>query len=187
MIVDIGGGTTEVGVISLGGVVYSTSIRTGGDKLDEAIVNYIRRKHNLLIGEATAEKIKIEIGTAIKPKTGKGEEREIKGRDMVQGIPKYAKISQADIFEALSEPVNAIVQGIKLALERTPPELSADIVDRGIVLSGGAGNLHRLDELLRKVTGLPVTIAENSLLCVALGSGKVLEEMASLSIVLHDS
>lgn len=186
MIVDIGGGTTEVGVISLGGVVYSTSIRVGGDKLDEAIVNYIRRQHNLLIGESTAEKIKIEIGSAIEPKDDKVDV-EIKGRDMVQGIPKYKKITQKEIHEALKEPVNQIVQGIKIALEKTPPELSADIVDRGIVLSGGGGNLHGLDQLLRETTGLPITIAENSLLCVALGSGKILEEMAVLGGVLCEN
>lgn len=187
MIVDIGGGTTEVGIISLGGVVYSTSIRTGGDKLDEAIVNYIRRKHNLMIGEATAEKIKIEVGTAVSPEDGEGKTMEIKGRDMVQGIPMYKKISQQEIFEALADPVNQIVQGIKIGLERTPPELSADIVDRGIVLSGGGANLEGLTTLLRKTTGLPITIAENSLLCVALGSGKILEEMASLGSVLCDN
>ncbi|PPR08944.1 MAG: Rod shape-determining protein MreB [Proteobacteria bacterium] len=187
MIVDIGGGTTEVGVISLGGVVYSTSIRVGGDKLDESIVNYIRRKHNLMIGEATAEKIKIEIGSAVMPDDGEGKSMEIKGRDMVQGVPKYKAITQAEIFEALSEPVNQIVQGIKIGLERTPPELSADIVDRGIVLSGGGANLQGLDTLLRKTTGLPITIAENSLLCVALGSGKILEEMSSLGSVLCDN
>ncbi|MCP4355820.1 MAG: rod shape-determining protein [Proteobacteria bacterium] len=186
MIVDIGGGTTEVGVISLGGIVYSTSIRAGGDKLDEAIVNYIRRKHNLLIGESTAEKIKIEIGTAAEPKNDKIT-IEIKGRDMVQGMPKYKKITQKEIHEALKEPVNQIVQGIKIALEKTPPELSADIVDRGIVLSGGGGNLQGLDILLRETTGLPITIAENSLLCVALGSGKILEEMSVLGSVLCDN
>jgi len=187
MIVDIGGGTTEVGVISLGGVVYSTSIRAGGDKLDEAIVNYIRRKHNLLIGESTAEKIKIDIGSAVEPKGEKKIDIEIKGRDMDQGMPKYKKITQKEVHEALKEPVNQIVQGIKIALEKTPPELSADIVDRGIVLSGGGGNLHGLDVLLRETTGLPITIAENSLLCVALGSGKILEEMSVLGSVLCDN
>lgn len=187
MIVDIGGGTTEVAVISLGGIVYSTSVRVGGDKLDEAIVNYIRRHHNLMIGEASAEQIKMKIGRATKPKDGKGMEMEIKGRDLVNGVPRFMKISQAEIAEALAEPVNQIVEGIKTALERTPPELAADIVDRGIVMSGGGSQLVGLNDLLRKVTGLPVTIAENPLSCVAVGSGKILEEMKTLSQVLHSS
>lgn len=187
MIVDIGGGTTEVAVISLGGIVYSTSVRVGGDKLDEAIVNYIRRHHNLMIGEASAEQIKMKVGRATKPKDGKGMEMEIKGRDLVNGVPRFMKISQAEIAEALSEPVNQIVEGIKTALERTPPELAADIVDRGIVMSGGGSQLVGLNDLLRKVTGLPVTIAENPLSCVAVGSGKILEEMKTLSQVLHSS
>ena len=187
MIVDIGGGTTEVAVISLGGIVYSTSVRVGGDKMDEAIVNYIRRNHNLMIGEASAEEIKIRIGRAIPPKDKKGLEMEIKGRDLVDGVPRFMKINQAEIAEALSEPVNQIVEGIKVALERTPPELAADIVDRGIVMSGGGSMLVGLDELLRKVTGLPVSIAEDPLTCVAVGSGKVLEEMKTLSQVLHSS
>lgn len=184
MIVDIGGGTTEIAVISLGGIVYSMSVRVGGDKLDEAIVNYIRRKHNLLIGEATAEKIKIEIGTAMKPAKGKGKEMEIKGRDLVNGVPKHMKISQSEIGEALSSPVARIVEGIKTALEATPPELAADIVDKGIVLSGGGGMLGDLHEMLRKETGLPVSISEDPLLCVAKGSGKILEEMKTLGQVL---
>ncbi len=187
MIVDIGGGTTEVAVISLGGIVYSSSVRVGGDKLDEAIINYIRRVHNLMIGEATAEDIKIKVGCVMAPKDGKGKEMEIKGRDLVNGVPRFMKIDQAEISEALSEPINQIVLGIKTALERTPPELSADIVDRGIVLSGGGSQLQRLDELLRKETGLPVTVAEEPLTCVAVGSGKVLEEMKTLSQVLHDN
>ena len=137
MIVDIGGGTTEVAVISLGGIVYSTSVRVGGDKLDEAIVSYIRRVHNMMIGEATAEDIKIKIGCVVPPKDGKGKEMEIKGRDLVNGVPRFMKIDQKEIAEALHEPINQIVEGIKNALERTPPELSADIVDRGIVMSGG--------------------------------------------------
>ena len=186
MIVDIGGGTTEVAILSLGGVVYSSSVRVGGDKLDEAITNYIRRTHNLMIGEATAEDIKIKIGCVMAPKDGKGKEMEIKGRDLVNGVPRFLKISQSEISEALTEPVNQIVIGIKTALERTPPELSADIVDRGIVMAGGGAQLGRIDELLRKETGLPVSIAEDSLHCVAVGSGKILEEMKTLSQVLKD-
>lgn len=187
MIVDIGGGTTEVGVISLGGVVFSSSVRVGGDKMDEAIVNYIRREHNLMIGESTAERIKMEIGRAMRPKTGRGKEIEIKGRDMVNGVPRFMKISQMEVADALSEPISRIVEGIKVALERTPPELSADIVDRGIVMSGGGAQLEGLDELLRKVTSLPITVAENPLMCVALGCGRILEQMTKLSQVLHDS
>ena len=187
MIVDIGGGTTEVAVISLGGIVYSTSVRVGGDKLDEAIVSYIRRVHNMMIGEATAEDIKIKIGCVVPPKDGKGKEMEIKGRDLVNGVPRFMKIDQKEIAEALHEPINQIVEGIKNALERTPPELSADIVDRGIVMSGGGSQLQGLPELLRKETGLPVSIAEEPLTCVAVGSGKILEEMKTLSQVLHNS
>lgn len=187
MIVDIGGGTTEVGVISLGGVVFSSSVRVGGDKMDEAIVNYIRREHNLMIGEATAERIKMEIGRALRPKTGRGRELEIKGRDMVNGVPRFMKISQMEVADALAEPTARIVEGIKVALECTPPELSADIVDRGIVLSGGGALLEGLDELLRKVTNLPVSIAENPLTCVAMGCGRILEQMTTLSRVLHES
>ncbi|MBI1363124.1 MAG: MreB/Mrl family cell shape determining protein [Proteobacteria bacterium] len=185
MIVDIGGGTTEVAVISLGGIVFSTSVRVGGDKLDEAIVNYIRRHHNLMIGEASAEEIKIKIGRAMPPADGKGSEMEIKGRDLVNGVPRFMKVNQAEIAEALSEPINQIIEGIKVALERTPPELAADIVDRGIVMSGGGAQLVGFDELLRKVTGLPVSIAEDPMTCVAVGSGKILEEMKTLSQVLH--
>lgn len=185
MIVDIGGGTTEVAVISLGGIVFSTSVRVGGDKLDEAIVNYIRRHHNLMIGEASAEEIKIKVGRAMPPADGKGSEMEIKGRDLVNGVPRFMKINQVEIAEALSEPINQIIEGIKVALERTPPELAADIVDRGIVMSGGGAQLVGFDELLRKVTGLPVSIAEDPMTCVAVGSGKILEEMKTLSQVLH--
>lgn len=187
MIVDIGGGTTEVAVISLGGIVYSTSIRVGGDRLDEAIINYIRRKHNLLIGESTAENIKISVGRVIPPEKGKGKEVEIKGRDLVEGVPRHVKINQKEICEALSEPVGRIVEGIKVALEQTPPELSADIVDKGIMLSGGGGQLVGLDALLREVTGLPVSISEDPLTCVAVGSGRILEEMTTLSAVLKSA
>jgi rod shape-determining protein MreB len=150
-------------------------------------VNYIRREHNLMIGESTAERIKMEIGRAMRPKTGRGKEIEIKGRDMVNGVPRFMKISQMEVADALSEPISRIVEGIKVALERTPPELSADIVDRGIVMSGGGAQLEGLDELLRKVTSLPITVAENPLMCVALGCGRILEQMTKLSQVLHDS
>lgn len=185
MIVDIGGGTTEVAIISLGGIVYSTSIRVGGDKLDEAVGNYIRRTHNLMIGEASAEEIKIKIGRAFPPEDGKGVEMEIKGRDLVNGVPRYMKVTQSEIAEAMSEPINQIIEGIKMSLERTPPELAADIVDRGIVMTGGGANLVGLDELLRRSTNLPVSIAEDPLTAVAVGSGKILEEIDVLGQVLH--
>ncbi len=187
MIVDIGGGTTEVAIISLGGIVYSTSVRVGGDKMDESIINYIRRKHNLLIGEASAEQIKMEIGSATSPEKGKGKEVEIKGRDLVNGVPRFMKLSEMEVAEALSEPVSRIIEGIKVALESSPPELAADIVNKGIMLSGGGSQLHNLDVLLRQVTGLPVSIAEEPLGCVAVGSGRILEEMQGLSQVLHNN
>ncbi len=176
MIVDIGGGTTEVAVLSLSGIVYSNSVRVGGDKMDEAIINYIRRNHNLLIGETTAERIKKEIGTAMVPADGKGKTMQIKGRDLMDGVPKEILINQAQIAEALAEPVGAIVEGVKVALEQTAPELSADIVDKGIVMSGGGALLRDLDKVVRKATGLPVSIAEESLMCVALGTGRALED-----------
>ena len=175
MIVDIGGGTTEVAVISLAGIVYAKSVRVGGDKMDEAIVQYIKRKYNLLIGERTAEAIKIEIGEAYP-----GEQKlsyEVKGRDLVSGIPKTQEINSDEMREALSEPINAIVEAVRNALERTPPELASDIVDKGIVLAGGGALLRNLDVLLREETGLPVVIAEDPLSCVVLGSGKVLDEI----------
>lgn len=176
MVVDIGGGTTEVAVLSLGGIVFATSVRVGGDKMDEAVVAYIRRNHNLLIGEATSERIKKEIGTAMVPEDGVGTSMIIKGRDLMNGVPKELEVNQAQIAEALSEPVSAIVEGVKGALERTAPELAADIVDRGIVMTGGGALLKDLDVVIRNATGLPVSIAEESLTCVALGTGKALEE-----------
>jgi rod shape-determining protein MreB len=176
MVVDIGGGTTEVAVLSLRGLAYSTSIRIGGDKMDEAIVNYVRRNHNLLIGEATAERIKQELGVAKPPLDGIGETIHIKGRDLVNGVPKEIQINQGQIAEALSEPVGAIVEGVRTALENTAPELAADIVDQGIVLTGGGALLAGIDEVLRDETGLPVTIAEDPLTCVALGTGRALED-----------
>ena len=184
MIVDIGGGTTEVAVISLGGIVYSRSVRVGGDKMDDAIINYIRRTHNLLIGESTAERIKKEIGSACPPEDGEGRMIEIKGRDLMNGVPKELVISERQIAEALSEPVGAIIEAVKGALEHTAPELAADIVDRGIVMSGGGSLLSNLDYVLRYATGLAVTVADDPLSCVALGSGQALENMKTMSRVL---
>ena len=184
MIVDMGGGTTEVAVLSLGGIVYSRSIRVGGDTLDEAIVSYIRRHHNLLIGESTAEKIKKNIGTAYISPDKEGRMMEIKGRDLVQGIPKEIILSEHQIAESLIEPVTQIVEGVKVALECTPPELSSDIVDKGIVMTGGGGLLNNLDYVLREATYLPVFVAEQPLYCVALGIGKILEEHDKLKHVL---
>ncbi len=179
MIVDVGGGTTEIAVLSLGGIVYSRSVRVGGDKMDEAIVSYIRRMHNLLIGEASAERIKKEVGSACPPQDGKGISLEIRGRDLMNGVPKEVTIGQAQIAESLAEPVQSIVEAIKVALESTPPELAADIVDKGIVLTGGGCLLANLDQVLRDETGLPVSIADDPLSCVALGTGKALEDVSS--------
>jgi rod shape-determining protein MreB len=176
MVVDIGGGTTEVAVLSLHGLAYTTSVRVGGDKMDEAIASYVRRNHNLLIGEATAERIKKDYGVAKMPADGIGKIIHIKGRDLVNGVPKEIEINQAQIAEALSEPVSAIVEGVRIALENTAPELAADIVDQGIVLTGGGALLGALDEVLREETGLPVTVADEPLTCVALGTGRALED-----------
>jgi rod shape-determining protein MreB and related proteins len=184
MVVDIGGGTTEVAVLSLGGIVYSRSIRVGGDKMDEAIIAYIRRNHNLLVGEGSAERIKKEIGSACPPGDGDGPLMEIRGRDLMNGVPKELVISERQIAEALAEPVSAIVEAVKVALEHTAPELAGDIVDKGIVLTGGGALLHNLDYVLRNATGLPVSIAEDPLSCVALGTGRCLEQMPILRSVL---
>ena len=184
MVVDIGGGTTEVAVLSLGGIVYARSVRVGGDKMDDAIVGYIRRHHNLLIGEATAEKIKKEIGTACTPQDGNGETLQIKGRDLMNGVPKEITISERQVAESLAEPVGQIVEAVKVALEATPPELAADIVDKGIVLTGGGALLRNLDQVLRDDTGLPVSIADDALSCVALGTGRALENLRSMKTVL---
>ena len=181
MIVDIGGGTTEVAVISLSGIVYSRSVRVAGDEMDEAIINYIKRKYNLLIGERTSEEIKIKIGSAY-PMEEK-QEMEIKGRDLVAGITKVLIINDEEIREALAEPVSTIVETVKIALERTPPELAADIVDRGIVMAGGCSMLKGLDLLLREETGLPIILAEDPLSAVALGTGKALDELELLKKV----
>ncbi|HTZ69979.1 MAG TPA: rod shape-determining protein [Acetobacteraceae bacterium] len=176
MIVDIGGGTTEVAVISLGGIVFARSVRVGGDKMDEAIISFIRRNFNLLIGESSAERIKMEIGAARLPDNGAdGPCKEVKGRDLINGVPREIVVSQAHIAESLAEPVFQITEAVKVALENAPPELSADIVDKGIVLTGGGALLHRMDEVLREATGLPVLIAEDALSCVVLGTGRALE------------
>jgi len=178
MIVDIGGGTTEVAVISLSGIVYSNSTRVGGDKMDEAIINYVKRKYNLLIGERTAEIIKMNIGTAYP--TEEIRSMEIKGRDLVGGVPKTLEIKSDEVREALMEPVTAVVEAVKIALERTDPELAADIVDKGIVMTGGGALLANLDILLREETGLPVMVAEDALTAVALGTGRTLDELRLL-------
>ena len=178
MIVDIGGGTTEVAVISLAGIVFSKSIRVGGDKMDEAIVQYVKRKYNLLVGERTAELVKITIGSAYP-----GEEiqtMEIKGRDLVAGVPKTVEITDEEIRESIVEPINAIVEAVRIGLERTPPELASDIVDKGIVLAGGGALLRNLDTLLRDQTGLPVMLADEPLEAVVMGAGKVLDELTLL-------
>ena len=185
MIVDIGGGTTEVAVLSLGGIVYAESARVGGDKMDEAIIAYMRRHHNLLIGSMSAERLKKSIGCAYPPEDGEGEKYTVKGRDLVNGVPKELILSQRNVAEALSEPIGTIIEAVKRALENTAPELAADIVDRGITLTGGGALLFGMDTVLRKATGLPVTIAEDTLLSVALGTGKVLDEMKSLKRVLR--
>jgi len=184
MVVDIGGGTTEVAVLSLGGIVYSRSVRVGGDKMDEAIIAYIRRNHNLLVGEGSAARIKEEIGSACPPEDGDGETMEIKGRDLMNGVPKELVISERQIAESLSEPVGAIIEAVKVALEHTAPELAADIVDKGIVLTGGGALLGNIDFVLRHSTGLPVSIADDPLTCVVLGTGRALEEMKRLKDVL---
>jgi len=174
MIVDIGGGTTEIAVISLSGIVGSRSDKVAGNEMDEAITQYIKRKYNLLIGERTAEQIKIEIGSAYvldQPRT-----MEIKGRDLMEGVPKSVTISDEEIREALDECINIIINSIRVVLERTPPELSADIADRGIVLAGGGALIRNLDKRIREETGLPVTLAENPLSCVVLGTGKMLSD-----------
>ena len=184
MVVDIGGGTTEVAVLSLGGIVYSRSVRVGGDKMDEAIIAYIRRNHNLLVGESSAERIKKEIGSACAPDDGEGRTMEIKGRDLMNGVPKEIVITERQIAESLAEPVGAIVEAVKVALENTAPELAADIVDKGIVLTGGGALLANLDSVLRQATGLPVSIADDPLFCVALGTGHAVENIDRLRGVL---
>ena len=181
MIVDIGGGTTEVAVLSLGGVVLSTSVKVAGDRFDEAITEYMRSTHKLAIGETTSERMKKDIGSACPPDDGDGRTMHVKGRDLITGLPKEIVISQRQIAEALAEPVAQIIDTIKRALEQTPAELSADIVERGIMLTGGGSLLGNLDKVLRRSTSLPVSIAEDPLLCVVMGTGRALEERAKLS------
>jgi rod shape-determining protein MreB len=180
MIVDIGGGTTDVAVISLDGIVYSKAVRIGGDKMDEALMAYIKRRYNLMIGDATAEQIKIDLGSACS--SGGPEKRvmDIKGRDLISGIPKTITINEEEIRDALSEPINIILDTIRVGLENTPPELAADIVDRGIVLAGGGALLRGLDSLIKQETNLPVIIAENPLKAVVMGVGKMLDELELL-------
>ncbi|HWW64796.1 MAG TPA: rod shape-determining protein [Sphingomonadaceae bacterium] len=175
MVVDIGGGTTEVAVLSLRGLAYSNSARVGGDKMDEAISSFIRRKHNLMVGEATSERIKHAIGNAIMP-DGNGETLPIKGRDLVTGVPKEIPVTEAEIAEAIAESVSQIVSVVRMALEYTPPELAADIVDQGIVLTGGGALLRGIDTLLAQVTGLPTVVADDALMCVAMGAGQAQED-----------
>ncbi|RKD30925.1 rod shape-determining protein [Thermohalobacter berrensis] len=178
MVVDIGGGTTDIAVISLGGIVVSQSIKIAGDKFDEAIIRYMRRKHKMVIGERTAEDMKIKIGTAYKRK--KEAFMEVRGRNLVTGLPRNIKISSTEMLEALEEPVTSIADAVHFVLERTPPELSSDISDKGIIMTGGGSLLHGLDKLISERTGLPVIIAEEAVSCVAIGTGKSLEHIESL-------
>lgn len=181
MIIDIGGGTTEVALISLSGIVFSRSVRVAGDELDESIINYMKRAYNLMIGERTAEEIKIKIGSAYKLE--KETNMEVKGRDLVAGLPKTITISSQEVREALLEPISTIVDSVRITLERCPPELSADLVDRGLILAGGGALLRGLDRLLQEETGLPVHVAEDPLSAVAEGTGKALEELKFLKAV----
>ncbi len=187
MVVDVGGGTTEVAVLSLGGIVYSRSVRVGGDKMDESIIAYVRRKHNLLLGEASAERIKQSVGSACPPEDGEGKTLTVKGRDLMNGVPKEIVISKRQIAEGLAEPVGAIIDAVKVGLENTAPELAADIVDKGIMLTGGGALLGNLDYVLRHATGLPVSIADDPLRCVVLGTGRCLEEMKTLKNALREA
>ena len=185
MIVDIGGGTTEVAVISLSGIVYSQSIRIAGDEMDEAIIQYLKRKYNLLVGERTAENIKIQIGSAYP--FDEPRKMEVKGRDLVDGIPKALTVTDSDIREALHDPIYAVVDAVKTALERTPPELAADIAEKGVVMAGGGSLLHGLDTLISLETHLKVKVADDPLSCVVLGAGKVLDELDLLKVVCLES
>jgi len=187
MVVDIGGGTTEVAVLSLSGIVYSRSVRVGGDKMDEAIISYMRRHHNLLVGETTAERIKKEIGTARPPEDGIGISIEVKGRDLMQGVPREVTVSEKQAADAVAEPASQIIEAVKVALEATPPELAADIADKGIMLTGGGALLRGIDLEIADATGLPVTVADDPLTCVALGCGKVLEHPQWMKGLLESS
>ncbi|MCK4384838.1 MAG: rod shape-determining protein [candidate division Zixibacteria bacterium] len=185
MVIDVGGGTSEIAVIALNGIVNNISIRIGGDEMDEAIMLYLKKNYNLLIGERTAEDIKIKIGSAYP--LDEEESMEIKGRDLVAGIPKTMKISSVQVREALSEPVDAIIEAVRQALEETPPELSADVLDKGIIVTGGGALLKGVDKRLREETNLPINVAEDPLTCVVRGTGKVLENMSHFSKVLMKS
>ncbi len=188
MVVDIGGGTTEVAVLSMGDIVYAQSVRIGGDRMDEAIISYLRRQHNLLIGESTSERTKTMIGTARMPDNGRGLSIQIRGRNLLKGIPKEVEINQAQVAEALTEPVQQICEAVMIALEATPPDLASDIVDRGVMLTGGGALLGDLDLALRERTGLAVSVANEPLNCVALGTGKALEYEKQLRHVIdYDS
>jgi len=187
MVVDIGGGTTEVAVLSLSGIVYSRSVRVGGDKMDEAIISYMRRHHNLLVGETTAERIKKEIGTARPPEDGIGISIDVKGRDLMQGVPREVRVTEKQAADAVAEPASQIIEAVKVALEATPPELAADIADKGIMLTGGGALLRGLDLEISDATGLPVTVADDPLTCVALGVGKVLEHPQWMKGLLESS
>lgn len=182
MVIDIGGGTTEIAVIALSGIVSSISIRTAGDEMDEAIVEYVKRKYNVLIGEQTAEKVKIDIGDCIP--LGDDKEMEIRGRDLIKGVPRTLKITSSEVREALKDPLSQIIDATKKALDRTPPELSSDIIDRGIYLTGGGALLKNLDVLIQEATGLPVRIAEDPRTCVARGAGKILDNIENYEKVL---
>jgi len=184
MVVDIGGGTTEVAVLSLDGIVYSRSVRVGGDKMDDSIIQYIRRTTNLLLGEMSAERVKKEIGSATMPSDNEGMTVQIKGRDLMNGVPREIRVTEAMIAESLAEPVEQIVEAVKMALEATPPELAADIVDKGIMLTGGGSLLRNLDTELRNRTGLPVSIADDPLSCVVRGSGIVVDNLNKWKMVL---
>ena len=181
MVVDIGGGTTEVGIISLGGMVYKGSVRIGGDKFDEAIVNYIRRSYGMLIGDQTAENLKKQIGVAYP--SAEYKEMEVTGRNLAQGIPQSFTVSTTEILEALAEPLNGLITAIKIALENTPPELSSDIADRGIVLTGGGALLKDLDKMISEETGIPVILADEPLTCVVRGCGMALERLEGLASI----
>lgn len=184
MILDIGGGTTEIAVISLKGIVFSRSIRMGGDKMDEAISNYVKRKYNMLIGERTAEQIKIAVGS-VSP-SGQNLSMEVRGRDLVHGVPKSVVVSEEEVAEALVEPINQVLELVRVALEKTPPELSSDIVDRGITLAGGGALLRNLDQLISKHTGLPVVLVDDPLSAVVVGSGAVLDQLEVMKdVILH--
>lgn len=187
MIVDIGGGTTEVAVISLGGIVTSKSVRVAGDELDSAIVNYVKREYNLMIGERTAEEIKINIGTADINQNNKSKAMEVRGRDLLSGLPKTIKVTSEEIYKAMKDSINQIVESIKTTLEKTPPELSSDIMERGIVLAGGGALLDGLDRVINKETGIAVSVAENPKDCVAIGTGRSLEDIDILRRVAKNS